>query len=110
VTEVDIYKGYRGAAKEKLKELGVRVWSDVIIKSTRGIFKGIILPRAETEDDQHIVLKLHNGYNVGIKTNSIKSVKEVGYKEGHYKIPESEFPRNSKKPNVTLFGTGGTIA
>jgi glutamyl-tRNA(Gln) amidotransferase subunit D len=110
MTEEDMYKGYRGSAKKKLIELGIKVWSDVIIKSTRGEFKGIILPRAETEDDQHIVLKLHNGYNVGIKINTIKSVIEVGYKEGHYKIPESEFPRNSKKPNVTLFGTGGTIA
>jgi glutamyl-tRNA(Gln) amidotransferase subunit D len=98
----DIYKGYRGAAKNKLQEFKIKVWSDVIINSTRGTFKGIILPRAETEDDQHIVLKLHNGYNVGIKINSIKSVKEIGYKKGNYKIPESEFPVDIKKPNVTL--------
>ena len=49
----DLYKGYRGAAKKKLVELGIKVWSDVEIKSSRGTFKGIILPRAETEDDQH---------------------------------------------------------
>jgi glutamyl-tRNA(Gln) amidotransferase subunit D len=110
LTQDDMFKGYRGAAKQKLIKLGVKVWSDVIITSTRGTFSGIILPRAETEDDQHIVLKLHNGYNVGIQVNSIESVKEVGYKEGHYKIPESEFPKDAKKPNVTLFGTGGTIA
>ena len=101
VANEDKYKGYRGVAKKKLIELGVKVWSDVILKSPRGIFKGVILPRAETEDDQHIVLKLHNGYNVGIKVNSIKSIKEVGYKEGHYKIPESEFPTDPKKPNIT---------
>ena len=104
------YKGYRGLAKKKLKELGVKVWSDVVIKSTRGSFQGIILPRAETEDDLHLVLKLHNGYNVGIKVDSIKSVKDVGYKKGQYKIPESEFPNDPIKPDVKLFGTGGTIA
>lgn len=106
----DDFKGYRGSAKKKLKELGIRVWSDVIIESTRGEFKGIILPRAETEDDKHIVLKLHTGYNVGLKVDSVKSAKEVGYKKGNYKIPESEFPVDPKKPDVTLFGTGGTIA
>ncbi|MEM4258212.1 MAG: Glu-tRNA(Gln) amidotransferase subunit GatD [Candidatus Thermoplasmatota archaeon] len=106
----DLYKGYRGAAKEKLMQFGVKVWSDVVITSSRGTFQGIILPRAEIEDDQHIVLKLHNGYNVGIKVDSIQAVEEVGYKEGHYKIPESEFPKDPNKPNVTLFGTGGTIA
>jgi len=97
LVEENNYKGYRGSAKKKLKELGVKVWSDVIIKSTRGTFNGIILPRAETEDDEHIVLKLHTGYNVGIKIDSIKSAKEVGYKKGNYKIPESEFPIDSKK-------------
>jgi glutamyl-tRNA(Gln) amidotransferase subunit D len=110
VNDDNIYKGYRGDAKKKLIETGVKVWSDVIIKSIRGTFEGIILPRAETEDDQHIVLKLHNGYNVGIKVSSINSIKEIGYKEGHYKIPESEFPKDPKKPSVTLLGTGGTIA
>ncbi|MBN1280438.1 MAG: Glu-tRNA(Gln) amidotransferase subunit GatD [Candidatus Thermoplasmatota archaeon] len=110
MTEHDTFKGYRGAAKHKLKELNISVWSDVILQSTRGEFKGIILPRAETEDDQHIVLKLHNGYNVGIKIDSITSVQVVGNKEGQYKIPESEFPTDPKKPHVTLFGTGGTIA
>jgi len=110
MNEDDMYKGYRGAARGKLIELEVKVWSDVIIKSNRGIFKGIILPRAETEDDRHIVVKLHNGYNVGIRVSSINSVEVVGYKKGHYKIPESDFPTNPEKPNITLFGTGGTIA
>ena len=108
--EDDTFKGYRGDARDKLIELGVKVWSDVIIRSARGTFEGIVLPRAETEDDQHIVVKLHNGYNVGIGVSSINSIEVVGYKEGHYKIPESEFPTDPKKPNITLFGTGGTIA
>ena len=31
-----VYKGYKGEALAKLKELGVRVWSDVVIKSSKG--------------------------------------------------------------------------
>ena len=75
------YKGYRGGAKEKLIEFTVRVWSDVEADTTRGIFKGIILPRSETADDKHIVLKLHNGYNVGLSVDTIKNIKEIGYKK-----------------------------
>lgn len=104
------YKGYKGKAKAKLIEQKVKVWSDVVVKTPKGSFKGIILPRSETADDRHIVLKLHNGYNVGINIRSIKNIKEVGYKKANYKIPEQEFPVDSKKPNVTLLGTGGTIA
>lgn len=104
------YKGYRGVSKSKLKELGIQVWSDVELKTTKGRFKGIVLPRSETDDDKHIVLKMHNGYNVGIKADNIMSAKELGYKKAAYKIPESEFPTDPKKADVTLFGTGGTIA
>jgi glutamyl-tRNA(Gln) amidotransferase subunit D len=104
------YKGYKGAALSKLKELGVRVWCDVEVTTSKGKFVGVILPRSETADADHIVLKMHNGYNVGISAESIESIKELGYKEAHYKIPESEFPVSPDKPNVTLLGTGGTIA
>jgi len=106
----DIYKGYKGKAKEKLVGFNVKVWSDVIINTTKGEFRGIILPRSESGDSEHIVIKLHSGYNTGININSITSIEEVGYKEAVYKIPEKAFPFDPKKPNVTLLGTGGTIA
>ena len=106
----DIFKGYRGDALALLKAQGVRVWSDADVETTRGTFTGIILPRSETADDKHIVLKLRNGYNVGITVNTVTGIKEIGYKEAHYKIPEKEFPYDPRKPRVKLLGTGGTIA
>jgi glutamyl-tRNA(Gln) amidotransferase subunit D len=55
-------------------------------------------------------LKLRTGYNVGIAVSTVESVREIGYKEAHYRIPEREFPYSADKANVKLFGTGGTIA
>jgi len=104
------YKGYRGKSRACLKSFSVGVWYDVEIDSTRGKFKGIILPRSETADSKHIVLKLRNGYNVGLAVDTIKDIKELGHKEAHYKIPEKKFPYNPGKPSVKLLGTGGTIA
>ena len=106
----DDYKGYRGEALSTLKNFQVRVWCDVEVKTSKGDFKGIILPRSETADDKHIVLKLRNGYNVGLTASTIEQMKEIGYKKANYKIPEKEFPYDPKKPRVKLFGTGGTIA
>ncbi|MFC2157339.1 Glu-tRNA(Gln) amidotransferase subunit GatD [Acidobacteriota bacterium] len=106
----DDYKGYREPALGVLKEQGVRVWSDVEMRTTRGAFKGIILPRSETADARHIVLKLRNGYNIGIEVQTIEGIKETGRREAHYKIPEKDFPFDPGKPDVTLLGTGGTIA
>ncbi|MFZ5516170.1 MAG: Glu-tRNA(Gln) amidotransferase subunit GatD [Candidatus Zhuqueibacterota bacterium] len=110
MTDNDTYKGYRGPALTALKNAAVQVWSDVEVHTTRGDFSGIILPRSETADDHHIVLKLHNGYNVGLAVETIEQITEKGYKKAHYKIPEKAFPYEPNKPRVKLFGTGGTIA
>jgi len=107
----DKLRGYRGRARARLEELGVKVWSDVrLVNSAGSVFEGVILPRSGTFDDLHIVLKLKNGYNVGIHVDRVDSVEEVGYKEAVYKIPEQEFPSRPDLPKVTLLGTGGTIA
>ncbi len=109
--EKDELKGYRGLARNRLTEWGVRVWSDVHVKNSAGsVFEGVILPRSENFDDLHFVLKLRTGYNVGIHVDKVVSIKELGYKEAVYKIPEQEFPFTPNLPSVTLLGTGGTIA
>jgi glutamyl-tRNA(Gln) amidotransferase subunit D len=106
----DLFKGYKGPALELLKKFNIRVWSDTAVKTTRGDFKGIVLPRSENDDDSHIVLKLATGYNVGIAVGNVLDIEEFGYKEAHYKIPEKQFPFSKEKKNVKLLGTGGTIA
>ncbi|HPS40313.1 MAG TPA: Glu-tRNA(Gln) amidotransferase GatDE subunit D, partial [Candidatus Cloacimonadota bacterium] len=107
---LDLFKGYKGRALEVLKHYQARVWGDTTVETTRGSFQGIILPRSENDDDKHIVIKLITGYNVGIDVETILAMKETGYKEAHYKIPEREFPFTPGLPKVKLFGTGGTIA
>ena len=107
----DPLKGYRGHARSRLEQWGMRVWGDVRVKNTAGsTFEGVILPRGETFDDLHVVLKLKTGYNVGIHVDRIESIEELGFKEAIYKIPEKAFPVTPELPNVTLLGTGGTIA
>ncbi len=106
----DTLKGYKGGARATLEKFDVAVWSDSVVKTTRGDFKGIILPRSENDDDQHIVLKLITGYNIGIDIATILDIQAKGMKEAHYKIPEKQFPVSEGKPNIKLFGTGGTIA
>lgn len=107
----DPLKGYKGHARAVLERFGVRVWSDVQVTNDAGsLFEGVILPRSESYDDQHVVLKLKTGYNVGLHADRIRKMTEVGWKEAIYKIPEKEFPARPGLPKVTLLGTGGTIA
>ena len=107
----DELKGYKGLARSKLIEWGVKVWSDVRITNDAGsVFEGVILPRSETFDDLHVVIKMNNGYNIGVLVDRVRQIEEIGFKEAVYKIPEKEFPRRPDLPSVTLLGTGGTIA
>jgi len=107
----DRFQGYRGPAREALDRFGIGVWSEVELVNDRGSeFEGVILPRNETCDDLHVVIKLFNGYNVGIHAERIARARETGYRKAVYKIPEKAFPVDPAKRNVTLLGTGGTIA
>ncbi len=110
MTDKDNFKGYRGKAVELLKKFDAFVWSDVEIETVEGKYYGLILPRSETADEFHIVLKMPIGYNFGIAVDKIKTIKVNGRKEAHYKIPEKEFPYHPDRPRVKLLGTGGTIA
>lgn len=106
----DFFQGYKGEALNLLQNFNVRVWGQAEFYTSRGIFKGTVLPRSENDDDQHIVIKISTGYNIGLDIKTIKDAKETGYKKAHYKIPEKEFPFTPGLPKVKLFGTGGTIA
>lgn len=103
-------QGYKGKALQVLESMNARVWADVEVDTNKGMFRGIILPRAEQADEFHVVIKVNTGYNIGIAVENITAIREMGYKEAKYKIPEQEFPFDPVKPNVTLLGTGGTIA
>ncbi|HNW60928.1 MAG TPA: Glu-tRNA(Gln) amidotransferase subunit GatD [bacterium] len=104
------YKGYRGEALATLQNFSAPVWSDVRVITAQGSYTGIVLPRSETADPKHIVLKLRSGYNIGIAAAGVAAIEIMGRKEAHYKIPEKEFPFDPRKPRVKLLGTGGTIA
>lgn len=106
----DIFQGYKGDALSVLKKFNVRVWGQATINTKRGVFTGTVLPRSENDDDKHIVLKIITGYNIGIDTDTIINMEEIGYKKANYKIPEKEFPFTQGLPKVKLLGTGGTIA
>jgi glutamyl-tRNA(Gln) amidotransferase subunit D len=104
------FKGYRTPTLELLQREKSPVWSLVTLHTTGGEFSGLILPRSETADALHIVLKLDTGYNIGVRHDKVTKISVHGRKEAHYQIPEKEFPVDPKKPRVKLFGTGGTIA
>ncbi len=103
--------GYRGKLLDRLVKDGIRTWSVVRIKKNDGAhFEGVLLPRSEHTSDDYLTIKVDTGYNIGIQLPDDATIEEIGYKIGEYKIPEKKVEKNPDLPNVTLLGTGGTVA
>jgi len=71
--------------------------------------KGILMPRPELLDKDTIVVKLSNGYNIGINKNKIKSIKVVE-KYTEKKDVKTKIKINKNLPTISILHTGGTIA
>jgi glutamyl-tRNA(Gln) amidotransferase subunit D len=100
--------GYFGKALEFLRQNKIKV-GDTIKVTTDSDYSGTIMPRYEHIDDEHIVLKLRNGYNVGLEINKISKVEYLLTTQGSQEEPlRPKF--DSALPKVLLLSTGGTIA
>jgi len=102
------YRGYTGKSLRFLQESKVKV-GDTIKVTEELTYSGILMPRYELSDDQHIVVKLKSGYNVGIEVGKIKKIELISSQKLTKEIP-SDTKTNSSLPKVLLLSTGGTIA
>ncbi|HJU14349.1 MAG TPA: Glu-tRNA(Gln) amidotransferase subunit GatD [Candidatus Nitrosotalea sp.] len=102
------YSGYWGKCLEFLKKHNIEVGSQVKVK-TDSTYSGIIMPRYEHSDDQHVVLKLKNGYNVGLEIEKISHI-ELESGPAAKKESVSQPQPDPALPRILLISTGGTIA
>ncbi|MFB5622165.1 MAG: asparaginase domain-containing protein, partial [Candidatus Nitrosomaritimum yanchengensis] len=102
------YTGYRGTSLEFLKSNDLAVGDSVKITSDL-TYSGIIMPRYEHQDDKHVVLKLNNGYNIGLYIDKISKVEKLPSFE-KIRNTEQKIKENPSLPNILLLSTGGTIA
>lgn len=103
-------EGYRGALLERLIKQGIRTWSKVRITKGNALYEGLLLPRSEHTDDVYVTLKVDTGYNLGVLIDDDTKIEELGYQKGSYQLPHINVERKKELPNVTLLGTGGTVA
>jgi glutamyl-tRNA(Gln) amidotransferase subunit D len=103
-------EGYRGDLRERLIEEGIRTWSQVRIRKGNATYEGVLLPRSQHTSDSYVTLKVDTGYNLGVLVDENTEIEETGYKKGHYQLPSIDVRFKKELPNVTLLGTGGTVA
>ena len=101
-------KGYSGNALDCLKKYNVKVGDSIKITADL-TYSGILMPRYESGDDKHLVLKLGSGYNVGINVDEIQNIEIISSSE--VKSEQSEERKEDPAlPKILLLSTGGTIA
>ena len=101
-------KGYKGKSFEYLQQKDVNVGDSIKVISDL-TYTGILMPRYETSEDSHIVLKLKSGYNIGIELDEIKDIEKISSPE-EVAIKENVKKTDSALPKILLLSTGGTIA
>jgi glutamyl-tRNA(Gln) amidotransferase subunit D len=104
------FSGYKGEALASIRKVGADVGDMIRVTRKKEVYEGILIPRSEYGDETHIVVKLKNGYNIGIEITPDTAIERVGKgtKPTFAAPPQPE--QNPQLPRVTILSTGGTIA
>jgi glutamyl-tRNA(Gln) amidotransferase subunit D len=104
-------RGYRGKVLELLKSASIEVGDRIRVKKEGRVYEGILMPRTELGDPNHLVIKLDSGYNLGVRVSKgVELSRVVKGKIPKLALPPLEIKRDPEKPDVTIVGTGGTVA
>jgi len=95
---------YSKRIEDFLRKNNISVGDRVAISSEKGEFEGLLMPRTAGDEDV-LVIKLDNGYNIGIRFSGSK-VKLI--EKG--KPREIETREKGEKGEIAILGCGGTIA
>jgi len=102
--------GYRGKARRILAEAGITVEDRVRVVRNSETYEGVLVPRSEYGDEEHLVLKLKSGYNIGIRPSPSTRVKRLGPGPRLAFTPPEPPEAATGLPRVAIISTGGTIA
>jgi len=106
----DRLTGYRGKLRTALETAGVEIGDKLEVSVNNQQYKGSLMPRVETYDEHHLIIKMVSGYNIGLAYGEAMNIKKTGT------APKPEFKQpplpEAKKglPKVSIISTGGTIA
>ena len=96
------------SAKKFISDNGANVHDRVRIETRDMVYEGLILPKHNFSEEDIIILKLDNGYNIGVSTEDAKmTLISKAEKKNAVDYIKKE---NNELPDISILGTGGTIA
>jgi len=104
------FSGYKGKASRILRKAGAEIGDILRITKEKETYEGILIPRSEYGDEEHIVIKLGSGYNIGVRITAETQIKKVGVGAKPTFKPPPPPRQRPNLPKVSIVSTGGTIA
>ena len=96
------------SAEKFISDNGAKVHDRVKIEAKGLIYEGLILPKNNFSKDDIIVIKLDNGYNLGVSVENAKLTILAKAEKKEASVESKE--KNKDLPSISILGTGGTIA
>lgn len=104
------FPGYKGKALRALKKVGAEIGDLIRITKDGAVYEGLLIPRSEYGDELHIVVKMKNGYNVGVSISPTTRIEKIGAGVKPAFVPPPLPKQKPDLPSVAIISTGGTIA
>ncbi|MCX8179660.1 MAG: Glu-tRNA(Gln) amidotransferase subunit GatD [Candidatus Aenigmarchaeota archaeon] len=102
---------YSVTIEKILKEKKIDIGSKIRVVKSSNVYEGLLMPRIEGDRDT-LIIKLDNGYNVGVKYEKDVKIEKLDDFKEHPKISRKKFDTSfdNSKPTIMILHTGGTIA
>ncbi len=100
---------YSKEIKEALEKKGIEIGDRIRVRKGEKVYEGILMPRTFHNPDI-LVIKLANGYNIGVKWEGHAEIELVEKKKEKEEGSEAKVLQNGEKPLLAILSTGGTIA
>jgi len=103
-------EGYSKEILELLASKDIKIYDEVLIEWKGLKLRGIILPKPVYGDPSILIVKLDNGYNVGLDIKSVMRITKLGSAERSREFKRMKISPSKELPLVSIIGTGGTIS
>jgi glutamyl-tRNA(Gln) amidotransferase subunit D len=104
------FPGYKGEALQVLRKAGAEIGDMIRIIKGAETYEGILIPQSGYGDEKHVVIKMKNGYNVGVHLAPNTRIEKIGVGAKPTFTSPPLPKQKTGLPKVTIISTGGTIA
>ena len=99
-----MYENYSSAIQKILKKKKIATGDRISVNE----YEGVLMPKS-AGDPNVLVIKLDNGYNIGIAFKGVK-IKKMKSEEKKKSQKLTEYKPDPSKKTIVILHTGGTIA